>query len=96
VRDRKLAAEMLAFADLSAAVTRNRLGFGHPATYFAGGFDAGHGYTSRHANEAFANWFALTTSDNGAWRKILQQQLPRLYEAAQKLLERIGKDANGG
>ena len=95
IKDPKLASEMAAFGDMISAVTKNQLGAGHPQTYFQGGFDIGKGYTSRHANETFSNWFALHSSDTQGWRQLMQRFFPDSAGAAQSILDRIGKDVSG-
>jgi SPP1 gp7 family putative phage head morphogenesis protein len=95
ITDPKLAGEFTVYSDLTAAVTQLKLGTGHPQHYYDGGFDLGHGYTSRHANEAFANWFALYSSDSPGWRALMRRYFPQASNSAGRILEQIGKDANG-
>jgi SPP1 gp7 family putative phage head morphogenesis protein len=95
ITDAGLRSQMSVFSDLVGAVTKSRLGVGHPRVYFESGFDIGSSYTSRHANEQFSNWFALHTHENPGWRNVLRQYMPDSTHAAQSILEQIGRDANG-
>ncbi|MGE5509953.1 MAG: hypothetical protein ACM31O_01725, partial [Bacteroidota bacterium] len=95
VTDPVIASELNVFADFVGAVTRKSLGTGHADAYYRGGFDIGHDYSSRHAAEAFSNWFALHTSERQGWRALLKQHFPNANEAARSILEGIGQDASG-
>jgi hypothetical protein len=87
IADQALERELLMLNDLMGAVTQLKLGGGHGPEYYRAGTDIADGYTSRHASEAFANWFALRYSPNGRWTATLERLLPNFDAQARRIVD---------
>lgn len=69
-------------ADLLGAVTKNRIGFGHPLAYYKRGAD-------RQGAEAVANIISMLGHPNPAWGQLARVFVPRLTAAVEKELQRV-------
>lgn len=80
-----LGKEWLMFSDLIESVTQAKYGAGHGAAYYKRFSALTDGYTVGHMTEAYANWFALTSSPNGKhWRALLDAFVPDFARAAER------------
>jgi hypothetical protein len=81
--------EFQAFSDLVGSATQLKLGGGHTKGYYDTGIDMGGGYTSKHAAEAWSNWWQLKTSPRKGWEDLMKRFVPQTDQAARTLLQRM-------
>jgi len=70
-------------ADLLGAVTRNKIGYGHPLSYYRRRPDG-------QGAEAVANIISMLGHENPAWGIVARGFVPRLTSAVEKELQRVG------
>jgi len=79
-----LGKEWLMFSDLIEAVTQAKYGMGHGADYYKRFSTLTNDYTVGHMTEAYANWFALTSSPNARhWKRLLEAYIPDFARLAE-------------